>query len=239
MKYFLGNPTGVTFDQIIDAGNSEHFSKLTCSIIPTINYWKNPANRITNTFFNNDFNICFEYPVKSIKGEKSSFTDVMLISSKTNVAIESKWRENTGFYCIDHKAKQKNEVQSHWIKMISNYIGKDLNLEDFKNIEYQLLHRVASACSLRNEKCIVVYQIFYERRLKKNFRKEIEKLKSLLGTEKIQFYLNPIEIQANKNYEALENEIKMLPRLDKIDKIKKVLKRKKLFHFNKEELIAL
>ena len=33
MKYKLGNPQGMTMNQIIDLGNNEHFSKLTCSII--------------------------------------------------------------------------------------------------------------------------------------------------------------------------------------------------------------
>ena len=47
VKYILGNPNGMTMNQIIELGNNEHFSKLTCSIIPTIDYWKNLNNKMT------------------------------------------------------------------------------------------------------------------------------------------------------------------------------------------------
>lgn len=239
MKYFLGNPTGVTLNQVIDSGNLEHFSKLTCSIIPTINYWRNLNNKIITDIFSGDYDICFEYPVKSITGEKSSYTDVMLISSQANIAIESKWNEKRGPYCRNQKAKRKNEVQRHWLNIISSYIGKELKQEEFGDIEYQLLHRVASACSLNKKNCVVVYQIFYTNNLSKSFEKEIEKLKSRLKTDKIKFYLNSVKIQNNKYYEKLSEEIKNLNRQEKIDKIKNVIKRKNLFDFTEEKLKPL
>lgn len=124
----------MTIEQIIELGNNEHFSKLTCSIIPTIDYWKNLSNKILTDIIADDYNICFEYPVKSIKNATSSYTDIMLISDKACIAIESKWTEN---------------------------IGKDLIIEEFSEIEYQLLHRVVSACSLNKDNCIVTYLIFY------------------------------------------------------------------------------
>src|SRR5450759_1404932 len=140
MRYILGNPAGMTIEQVIELGNNEHFSKLTCSIIPTIDYWKDLSNKILTEIIPDDYNICFEYPVKSIKRAKSSYTDVMLISDKTNIAIESKWTEKIGDYCKDHKSKRKDEVQLHWISIISRFIGKDLRIEQFSDIEYQLLH---------------------------------------------------------------------------------------------------
>ena len=239
MKYFLGNPSGVTFDQVIEAGNSEHFSKLTCSIIPTVNYWRNLNNKIITEISSDDYAVCFEYPVRSIKGAKSSYTDVMLVSSETNICVESKWNEKKGVYCKNHQAKMKDEVQRHWLAIISNYIGKKLMQEDFNDIEYQLLHRVASACSLNKSNCVVVYQIFYTNNLSKSFVKEIAKIKSLLNTEKIKFYINSVKIQNNEAYTKLFEEIKLLDRSKKIDRIKNEIKRRDLFNIVDEDLILL
>ena len=61
MRYILGNPVGMTIEQVIELGNNEHFSKLTCSIIPTVDYWKNLSNKILTEIIPDDYNICFEY----------------------------------------------------------------------------------------------------------------------------------------------------------------------------------
>ena len=145
MKYKLGNPQGMTMNQIIDLGNNEHFSKLTCSIIPTVDYWKNPENKILTKLMNEKCDICFEYPVSSIPFATASYTDVMLISDNIAMAVESKWTEPIGALCKRQKAKRKDQVQSHWINIINDYLEKKFTLEQFKEIEYQLLHRVASA----------------------------------------------------------------------------------------------
>jgi hypothetical protein len=235
-NFFLGNPQGMTMNQIIELGNNEHFSKLTCSIIPTIDYWKNLDNRILTEFMLDNCEICFEYPVASIKNGTSSYTDVMLISSHTVVAIESKWKEKIGNYCKDHKAKRKDEVQKHWISIISNYLNKELAIEKFKDIEYQLLHRVASACSLGKQNCKVVYQIFYVNALNEEFIDEIKKMKDLLADPKIEFYVDAVQIEFKDRYKKLKDEIKALDKVERIKKIKQTIKVKSLFKFCQEDI---
>jgi len=239
MKYILGNPEGVNIYQIIDIGNNEHFSKLTCSIIPTIDYWKNLNNRVLTDIAVNDYNICFEYPVKSILKAKSSYTDIMLISDNLNIAIESKWNEKIGNYCKNHKAKQKDQVQQHWIDIISKYIKKDLDLEQFQNIEYQLLHRVASACSLKKDNCIVVYQIFYDNKLSESFKKEIQKIISILDSPKIKFYVNSLKIEYKNTYINLQKEIQGTDKKERIIKIKNAIKKHFLFDFKEESIVQV
>ncbi len=240
MNYFLGNPKGITMDQVIELGNLEHFSKLTCSIIPTIDYWKNLENKITALLHPDNYDVCFEYPVKSINKATSSYTDIMLISDNANIAIESKWTEKIGVYCEKHDAIRKDEVQKHWIDIISKYIDKKLSLEDFKNIEYQLLHRVASACSLGKKNCFVVYQIFYDKTSNDSFKKEILKLKTLLDSPKINFYLDNVKIEYNPIYEKLKTDLKgKNTKAEKIELIKNTIKQNNLFHFKDEELILL
>jgi hypothetical protein len=239
MKYALGNPQGMTINQIIELGNNEHFSKLTCSIIPTIDYWKNLNNRILTELMLSDCDICFEYPVQSIKNAPSSYTDVMLLSGDTVIAVESKWTENIGVLCKYHKAVRKNEVQQHWITIISNYLNKEFRLEQFQEIEYQLLHRVASACSLGKKNCKVVYQIFYTQKRKDDFLYEIRKLQLLLDDPKIEFYVNSIQIDFLDSYVKLKEEIINLYKQKRTEKIKSVIKENMLFHFVNENLDKL
>lgn len=239
MRYIIGNPDGNSIEQVIELGNNENFSKLTCSIIPTIEYWKKLDNKILTDILDNDYSICFEYPVKSIENAKSSYTDVMLISEDTNIAIESKWNEKTSYSCKNHKAKRKHKVQEHWISIISNYIGKDLKIEQFKDIEYQLLHRVASACSLNKKNCIVVYQIFYEVELSLEYIKEINKIIVILDSPKIKFYINSVKIESTKNYSTLSMKIKTADKKERIAKIKNTIKKNKLFSFSNESLYRL
>jgi len=239
MKYIIGNPSGLTIDQVIDLGNNEHFSKLTCSIIPTIDYWKDLNNKILKGIIVEDYDICFEYPVKSISKAKSSYTDIMLISDQTNIAVESKWNEKVGYYCKDHKSKRKVEVQLHWLSIISQFINKELSIEQFSEIEYQLLHRVASACSLKKNNCIIIYQIFYKDSFSNSFVNEIIKLMTILGDSKIKFYINSVQIKFTDNYLQLQKEIIELSKDEKIDKIKESLKRNTFFEFYNESLYLL
>jgi len=243
MKYIFGSPLGMTIDQIIDLGNNEHFSKLSCSILPTIDYWKNLHNRIISVIIPGVTDICFEYPVKSIPNAISSYTDVMLISHDTAVAVESKWTENIGMLCKNQKAVRKDEVQLHWIGIISKYINQELTLTQFSDIEYQLLHRVTSACSLGKVGCKVVYQIFYENDHKDDFIIEIDKIQKVLNTEKIVFYVDLVQLDYTASHKTLEKEISLLnkppDKSARVDLIKSTIKKDILFSFIKEDLILL
>ena len=239
MKYAIGNPEGMTMNQIIELGNNEHFSKLTCSIIPTIDYWKNRKNRILHELMIEDCDICFEYPVKSINNATSSYTDVMLISENTAIAVESKWNESIEFLCKDHKAKRKDEVQQHWINIISGYLKNEFTLKQFEDIEYQLLHRVASACYLGKQNCKVVYQIFYTDTRKDDFINEILKLIQLLGDPRIEFYIDSVQIKFKEKYYSLEGKIKTLDKKEKTETIKQALKKNTLFGFVDEKIEKL
>lgn len=239
MNYKLGNPQGMIMDQIIDLGNNEHFSKLTCSIIPTIDYWKNTNNRILSELMLTECDICFEYPVQSIPNAISSYTDIMLISDDTAIAVESKWNEKIGVLCKNHSAKRKDEVQNHWITIISNYLNKKFSLDQFQEIEYQMLHRVASVCSLNKKNCKVVYQIFYTDKLKSKFINEIKKLQLLLDDNRIEFYVNAVQIDYLDSYFMLKDDILSLDKIKRTAKIKSVIKASSLFDFVDEKLEKL
>lgn len=235
MNYYFGDPLRKDIYQIIELSDSKHFSRLTCSLLPTVEYWKN-HNKITKELITENFDICFEYPVSSIKNATSSYTDVMLISKNICVAIESKWTENKGVACNKHKAIRKDDVQKHWINIINEYLGTTLELKDFGEIEYQLLHRVASACSLNKERCVIVYQIFYENQLKNTFEKEIIKFLKITNSKKIDFYTCSVKIDFTESYQELKEEVTNKSREEKVQLIKDKISKNILFRFGDENL---
>lgn len=235
MNYYFGDPLRKDIYQIIKLSDSKHFSKVTCSLLPTVEYWKN-RNLINETLINETFDVCFEYPVSSIKNATASYTDVMLISKNICLAVESKWNENKGITCNKHNAKRKDEVQKHWIKIINDYLGTTLELKDFGEIEYQLLHRVASACSLNKERCVIVYQIFYNKQLKNTFEKEILKFLKIINSKNIDFYTCSVKVEFTKSYQELKEEIADKSREERVQLIKDKISKNTLFLFSDENL---
>lgn len=241
MVYNFGNPNGMSIDEIIDLSSNEHFSKITCSLLPTIDYWKNIENRVMSLLKENDYKLCFEFPVKSIPCAKSSYTDLMIVSEKTNIAVESKWNEKIGQSCIKwRRTKERGEeVIKNWLGYISKYTRINYSLKEFEDIEYQILHRVASSCSLNKEKCVVLYQLFYEDNKKKDYIEQLSKMKLRVRSELIHFYIHNVKIEKKDKYYALEKEIKNRSKNEKVDLIKNTLKRFKLFSFDDREIYEI
>ena len=236
MSYNDGKQPKKSFADIIDNASNDHLSRLTCSMVPTFDYWRSLSNKVLTDIMKSTCNICFEYPVESIPRGKNSFTDVMLISDDTVVAVESKWTESTSVYCKDHTSTRRIELMNHWLDMIKPFTETNLSVIDLDDIEYQLLHRTASACSLNKANTNVVYQLFYEGNLNLAFHYEILKLKNLLSPTTINFYINTVEITPNSFHNALSSRILNLSLEDKAKEIKKALKQYPLFTFKKETI---
>ncbi len=239
MCYSTGNQTRLTFDQIIDQANDNHLSRLTCSMVPTYDYWRFLGNKILSQLMKVPCNICFEYPVDSLPGCPASYTDVMLIAPETAVAVESKWTENVSYHCHKHTSSQRIQLMEHWLRLIQPYTSKNLHVSDIDDIEYQLLHRTASACSLNKPNCIVLYQIFYIESITSAFHAEISKLKNLLAPSNIRFFIDEVKIKPNILYNGLSASIAQLSDNEKAFKIKNVLKSHGLFDILNENIYEL
>jgi len=97
----------------------------------------------------------FEYCVDSPKkGGNPSQTDVMLVSKSKVQAIEAKWTEKryeTVAKRISSPEKDGADPQATvegWIKHLHSFSAESLQLEDFSDVVYQMLHRAASACAV-------------------------------------------------------------------------------------------
>lgn len=192
-SYHYGNPDNSNsweYAASIFAAHESVASKRTSSL-PLVQFWKpNPKGCLSEyaeTFLKEcgqslnlgSSKLCFEYPVPvkrdSGKG-KASMTDLMILADSYAMAIEAKWTECKGKYELIREWEKSGDAENHkkvlngWIAYINEYLEKHGSnwkmkiAEMIKEVPYQLLHRVASACYAAKEgkKAIVVYHLFYD-----------------------------------------------------------------------------
>ena len=189
-SYHYGDPDNSNsweYAASIFAAHESVNSKKTSSL-PLVQFWKpNPKGGLSEcakTFLEKcgltlnleGSKFCFEYPVPVNSGKgKASMTDLMILADNYAIAIEAKWTECKRKYESIKNWEKSGDVENHkkvlngWIAYINEYLEdrgsnwKMKRAESIKDIPYQLLHRVASACHVaRKKKAIVVYHLFYD-----------------------------------------------------------------------------
>jgi hypothetical protein len=161
------------------------FARITSSTIPLLCYWRNKERALKNIAAALELPdlvsgcVTFEAETRSFgPRDKSSYSDVMIQSSTSVVAIEGKWTESryptVKKWCIsDHR----RDVLNHWLGLMLKYASLEEKSE-IAGLVYQMIHRCASACSRNPPVAVLVYQVFsgstvhefYARDLKNSFR---------------------------------------------------------------------
>lgn len=165
--------------------------------------------------------LCFEYPVpvhRACGGRgKASMTDLMIITSFYAIALEAKYteylsgkQESISQWLKDPKGgtildNRKNVLQG-WLNYISEKGCSDIRkieevLEKLNDVQYQLFHRIASACAAAKEptrKPVVIYQVFCDeqeeakekaRIFAEQLKGDFDVLTKQLGLKNISFYV--------------------------------------------------
>lgn len=252
VMFYYGKPdqTGL-WEQVasIFAAHESLKSEKTSSL-PLVEFWKRKGAR--TDFVHDDLveqflrccnirkqefdsaKLYYEYPVpvnNKFGGKgKASMTDLMVVTTDHVIAIEAKWTECRRKYELvkDWNAAEddnKEKVLSGWLAYINEfYDSKNVALNN-RDVAYQFIHRVASACYLARElelKPMVVYQLFYDNTSSNSMRKFADNLyknyndlfdKDFLGTcASLPMHVISVEVgkypsrQENKRKKAL-NEL--------------------------------
>lgn len=147
----------------------------------------------------------FETPVTKGKGLPSC-TDLMIEYSSTCIAVEAKWTEPP--YSTVKQwlggSSNKRQVLEGWLEMISSFSGIILHYNTVAGLPYQLIHRVASACSLKRANTNVVYLCFNLSDTKKEYYYQNLKLFSQILGNNINLYLCCFEILKLERQNILE-----------------------------------
>jgi hypothetical protein len=102
-----------------------------------------------------DSTVHFEYRVTSPKPRGNpSQTDALLMLDSMVWAVEAKWTEPRYETVAKRMSKPESDgadprtTVTGWLKYLQPFAGKDLCVDDFSEVVYQVLHRAASACAV-------------------------------------------------------------------------------------------
>lgn len=193
-----------------------------------------------------DTTIHFEYRVASPKlGGNPSQTDALLMSESTVLAVEAKWTEPR--YETVAKRLSKPEADgadpcvtvNGWLRHLQSFAAHRLQLEDFTDVVYQVLHRAASACAVATAPrrlVQLVYLHFHPSPLKTSattaqYVSDLGRLHTMLGSPaEITFVVVEMPLRSTPAFEAIKD-------LDKRDpatsvRVLEALRRGPLFIFD-------
>jgi hypothetical protein len=149
----------------------------------------------------------FEFETHVTKGKGlPSCTDLMIEYSSTCIAVEAKWTEPP-YSTVKQwlgESSNKRQVLEGWLEMISSFSGIILHYDTVAGLPYQLIHRVASACSLKRANTNVVYLCFNLSDTKKEYYYQNLKLFSQILGNNINLYLGCFEILKLERQNILE-----------------------------------
>ena len=184
---FWGNPKISDYDLILDYYSGTKINSIKTSSVPLAQYWKKPekALKILSKYLNipiENTEIYFEYPTKSFGKNRSSMSDIMIISDRIKIAIEAKYTEykKMKYQTIKDWKKEgdsdnRDQVLNHWMKIIAPF--SNIESSSIDEIPYQFFHRTASACCENKNIACVLYQIFWDIETQEKLTKFLEYLK--------------------------------------------------------------
>jgi hypothetical protein len=162
MRLQFGNPNSI--GSIADAvplyGGGE-FESPTRSTIPLLSLLIHAQEQfeqvITSLGLPANSDLYLEYTVPPQRGRgNASHTDVMLRSGSKSLAIEAKWTEPLSetvakWLSQGESRANKEAVLQGWLELLQRCLGRPFDPQDFKAVNYQMLHRAASAAATGSE----------------------------------------------------------------------------------------
>ena len=134
----------------------------------------------------------FEYRVPVQQGGgPSSHTDVMIFNGNRCIAIEAKNTEppydKVNVWLTN---PNRSEVLTGWLNLINSKANTALTLDDVQDITYQMIHRLASACTDETKKPELIYLYFKKKvRMQEYYIEQLTRLKQLVEDKiKIRLY---------------------------------------------------
>jgi hypothetical protein len=224
-----------------DAHPDYEFRNLTRSTLPLLAYWRNEAtvlSTIGTALGIGDLvnaRVSFEYATASADPrDKASYTDVMVESPSTAIAIEGKWTEPRYETVSEWRRKgsesNREKVLSHWLRLIRQK-APTLDEGGVAQTVYQMVHRTASACAIADKRSVVIYQIFLDGSHQVDYAGDLRALVSTLGVTGIQFWLQEIPIATTEEYRRLKLQIAQMRLEDIPAVVRQALGEHELFQF--------
>lgn len=222
---------------LLDEYPDSEFKNLTRSTIALLAYWRTPETRLR--FLAEELGapdlvnavITPEFPTPSMSG-KASFTDLLVESSTTAIAIEGKRNEGRYASVADWRGDSDNRrrVLDHWCSLIRRRAAfpEDTTLDA---LVYQMIHRTASACARPAERAIVLYQIFNQKHLA-TYETDLRALVTAIQpSPRLEFWIHVITPEHTEIYSELERTLAGTRDIERPALVRAALARQDLFRF--------
>lgn len=215
MIYFISNKTQElnSIDELYCKYNKKEFKSPFRSTIPLILLFKNNILQdleLLKSVDKDNLNYIFEYETPVCKGKgKASCTDLMIENNDLGIAIEAKRTEDkyetVEKWLSKGNKENKKEVLCGWLELIEKHLDIKIDSKNIEKLPYQLIHRVASACSLSRKQTSVIYIGFdLKPKMKEYYLKCLNDISSILNN-KLDFYLITYGIQKSERQIELES----------------------------------
>jgi hypothetical protein len=220
MKLYYGLPHDLDFETLLYQFPDREFEKLARSTIPLLFYWREPELAINKIAIalslptTLDGSLCFEYPVKSVSRAKPSFTDLMYVSPQIVFGIEAKateprYKTVQDWLSAATERSDREAVLSHWLGMITQQAGEIVR-ENVLRVPYQMVHRLASICSLIAKRHAMIYQVysFINEEGRQHYRDDLRHLyEAIANPRSLSIWLHEIVLRRTDNYDRLKETI--------------------------------
>lgn len=144
----------------------------------------------------------FEYETPVIKGKGApSCTDLVIKDNEISYFIEAKRLEplySTVEQWLKDGGDNREKVLEGWLEYINERCNKSLTIENVRTLVYQVVHRFASVCKIK-QKAELVYILFCPQNTP-NYLNELKSLKTLVGNS-VPIKLISMDITDNKLFD--------------------------------------
>ena len=237
--FYFGKPNKSSIFDIIDSFKPADFKSAKTSTLPLLEYWKKDSDRIL--YYNTSLKvklsnpkICFEFPTASYSSNNPSYTDVCVFENKNGIFIEAKYQEKlydkvSNWY---DKSYNKRYVLKHWLNRINGFLQKKIIIKEIEKLNYQMLHRISSACCDNFNEANIIYQIFVDNQIDhvSIYRDELKKYKKLFDRKG---YKRLIHLYLQKT------NVRLIYDNLKTDELIKTIRKKRLYKIVKDEIYSV
>jgi len=183
------------------------------SVVPLVDFCRSPDRavaalaRATGLGLTDAADFVFEHAVPVQKGRgKPSFTDLVILTPRTVLAIEAKYTEpeyeTVRSWLRDPVEPNRAAVLEGWLGLLGRVAARPITTPEVLDLPYQLIHRAASACSPDREHRAMAYLTFGE--TAPHYSKHVSTLAAILGPASLSMLVLSCPITKLPSFVTLE-----------------------------------
>lgn len=231
-----------SWEEALERLDDGEFRNLTRSTIPLLAYWADPLPRLAalgralGVDPGDPVRLHLEFQVPSLGRAKPSHTDLMVVSPGLAVAIEGKSTEPTYPTVTEWLAQggpNRETVLGHWLGLIRSVSRADPG--EVGHLTYQMVHRLASLCSVEAPRRALVYQVFEVGAATPDYEGELTDLTGTLGTaDRISLWVHRVQARPTPALRRLQETLTDLDAARRPPLVRRALLADRLFSFGNE-----